>query len=83
MVSLPPVHHSICTASALLHSHKPALLYEHWRRQQVSMVLCCAVVDHIPEVPLEKFAKLSSVVHKIFSKAGSIRPGVCAATGAS
>ncbi|KAK9836110.1 hypothetical protein WJX81_002073 [Elliptochloris bilobata] len=32
------------------------------------------VVDNLPEVPPEKFAKLSSVVHKIFSKAGSIRP---------
>jgi len=34
-----------------------------------------AVVDNLPEVPSEKFEKLSSVVHKIFSKAGSIRPG--------
>jgi hypothetical protein len=34
-----------------------------------------AVVDNLPEVPSEKFEKLSSVVHNIFSKAGSIRPG--------
>ena len=32
-------------------------------------------MDNLPEVPPEKFAKLSSVVHKIFSKAGNIRPG--------
>ena len=33
-------------------------------------------MDNLPEVPPEKFGKLSSVVHKIFSKAGNIRPGM-------